>query len=81
MGQRDYVSRRLMTGGFALVAAPAEYGVTGARSFIVSHFGLVYEKGLGPSSLDEFAKMERFNPDRSWKHILAQSENSRYSIR
>ena len=36
-----------MIGGFALVAAPAEYRVTGVRTFIVSHDGVVYEKDLG----------------------------------
>jgi hypothetical protein len=59
-----------MIGGFALVAAPAEYAVTGVRSFIVSHDGVVYEKDLGPQTLDEFKKMERFNPDKSWNPVL-----------
>jgi len=59
-----------MIGGFALVAAPAEYGETGVKSFMVSHDGVVYEKDLGPASLSEFIKMERFNPDSSWKPVL-----------
>ena len=59
----------IMIGGFALVAAPAEYGVTGVKSFIVSQDGVVYEKDLGPASLNEFMKMERFNPDGSWKPV------------
>ena len=46
-----------MIGGFALVAAPAEYDVTGVRTFIVSHDGVVYEKDFGPKTLDEFEKM------------------------
>jgi hypothetical protein len=66
----DFVVKGLMIGGFALVAAPAEYGVTGVKSFIVSYEGVVYQKDLGPSTLDEFIKMERFNPDRSWKPVL-----------
>ncbi len=53
--------------GFALVAAPAEYGVTGVKSFIVSYDGVLYEKDFGQATLNEFIKMERFNPDRSWK--------------
>jgi hypothetical protein len=55
-----------MIGGFALVAAPAEYGITGVQTFIVSHDGVVYQKDLGPGTLDTFAKMDRFNPDSSW---------------
>ena len=55
-----------MIGGFALVAAPAEYGETGFKTFIVSQDGVVYQKDLGPATLKEFKEMERFNPDTSW---------------
>jgi hypothetical protein len=72
LGQMDYVVKGLMIGGFALVAAPAEYAVTGVKTFIVSNGGVVYEKDFGPASLDEFEKMERFNPDKSWKPVLDQ---------
>jgi hypothetical protein len=63
-----------MIGGFALVAAPAEYDVTGVKTFIVSHDGVVYEKDFGPNSLDEFKKMELFNPDKSWTPIPEEDE-------
>ena len=69
LGEMDFVVKGVMIGGFALVAAPAEYGVTGVKSFIVSHDGVVYEKDFGPSTLTEFIKMERFNPDSSWKPV------------
>jgi hypothetical protein len=69
LGEVDFVVKGLMIGGFALVAAPAEYEVTGVRTFIVSHDGVVYEKDLGPQTLDEFKKMERFNPDKSWDQV------------
>ena len=66
LGQLDYVIGGAMIGGFALVAAPAEYAITGVRTFIVSHDGVVYEKDFGPTALEEFEKMDRFNPDKSW---------------
>lgn len=66
LGQIDYVVKGIMIGGFALVAAPAEYRVTGVKTFIVSNDGVVYEKDFGPATLDEFKKMELFNPDKSW---------------
>jgi hypothetical protein len=72
LGQMDFVVKGIMIGGFALVAAPAEYGVTGVKTFIVSHDGVVYERDLGPASLDAFIKMERFNPDDSWKPVPAE---------
>jgi hypothetical protein len=70
LGEMDYVVEGVMIGGFALAAAPAEYGETGVKSFIVSQDGVVYQKDFGPASLEEFTKMERFNPDKSWIAIL-----------
>lgn len=48
LGEMDFVVKDGMIGGFALVAAPAEYGVTGVKTFVVSHDGVVYEKNLAP---------------------------------
>jgi Protein of unknown function (DUF2950) len=69
LGQMDFVVEGVMIGGFALVASPAQYGVTGVKSFLVSHDGVVYEKDLGPNTLSVFAKLERFNPDKSWSPV------------
>jgi len=69
LGQMDFIVKGVMIGGFALVAAPAEYGKTGVKTFIVSHDGVVYEKDLGPTTLDQFKKMELFNPDQTWKPV------------
>jgi hypothetical protein len=74
LGQMDYVVKGLMIGGFALVAAPAEYGVTGVRTFIVSNDGVVYDRDFGPNTLYEFTRMDRFNPDKSWNPILETGE-------
>jgi hypothetical protein len=65
----DYVVEGIMIGGFALVASPAEYAETGVKTFMVSHTGVVYEKDLGPGTLEEFQKMELFNPDKSWTPV------------
>lgn len=67
LGELDFVIKDAMIGGFALAAAPAEYQVTGVKTFIVSHTGIVYEKDLGPDTLQVFQKMERFDPDSSWQ--------------
>jgi hypothetical protein len=74
LGEIDFVVKGIMIGGFALVAAPAEYNVTGVRTFIVSHDGVVYERDFGPQTLDEFKKMERFNPDQSWTPVQEKPE-------
>jgi hypothetical protein len=72
LGQLDYVVKGAMIGGFALAAAPAKYGVTGVKTFIVSQDGVVYEKDLGPKTLEAFHSMERFNPDRTWTPVLEE---------
>jgi len=73
LGRLDYVVKGVMIGGFALVASPAEYEVTGIKSFIVSNDGVVYEKDMGPKTLEAFQKMDRFDPDKTWSP-LAEDE-------
>jgi hypothetical protein len=67
LGQIDYVIDGAMIGGFALVAVPAEYGVTGVMTFMVSYDGVVFQKDLGPDSLTIVNKMELYNPDKTWQ--------------
>ena len=67
LGQIDFVVNGAMIGGFALVAAPAEYRVTGVKTFLVSYQGVVYQKDLGPDTLKIFKGMELYNPDKTWK--------------
>ena len=55
-----------MIGGFALVAVPADYRVTGVQTFIVSHDGIVYQKDLGPDSVYLAKQIIRYNPDKTW---------------
>jgi hypothetical protein len=69
LGELNFVVKNVMIGGFALVAAPAAYGVTGLKTFIVSHDGVVYEKDLGAGTLEAFKTMDRFNPDRTWTPV------------
>jgi hypothetical protein len=69
MGAMDFVVDGIMIGGFALVASPAEYSVTGVKSFIISGEGVVYEKDLGPKTLEMFRSMELYNPDSTWTPV------------
>jgi hypothetical protein len=71
-GAKDYVVKGMMIGGFALVAFPAEYGVSGVKTFIVNHQGVVYEKDLGSSTLALSRQMTRFNPDKTWKKVAGE---------
>ena len=49
-GAYQYVINGHMVAGFALVAWPAEYGVSGVMTFIVNQNGTVYQKDLGPKT-------------------------------
>jgi hypothetical protein len=66
-GEQDYLVHNLMIGGFALVAWPAEYGVSGLMTFIVNQDGVVYEKNLGPQTSTLAKAMTKFNPEPSWR--------------
>jgi hypothetical protein len=69
LGQMDFLVKGIMIGGFALAAAPAQYGVTGVKTFMVSHDGVVYEKDMGQGTLNSFKAMELFNPDPGWSPV------------
>jgi len=47
-GTHNYFVKDKLIGGFGLVAWPAEYGVTGIRTFIVNQDGVVYQKDIEP---------------------------------
>src|SRR5215203_1625726 len=72
LGELDFVVKDVMIGGFALIAAPAQYRVTGVKTFMVSHDGVVYEKDLGPNSLEAAIKIDRFNPDKTWTPVAEE---------
>jgi hypothetical protein len=71
-GAMDYVVKGEMIGGFAMVAWPAEYGVSGIKTLIVNHHGVVYEKDLGPQTAALAGQMMRFNPDKAWKPVAGE---------
>jgi hypothetical protein len=66
-GAKNYIVKGEMSGGFALVAWPAQYDATGIMTFIVNQDGVVREKDLGPSTDATARKMTAYNPDSSWR--------------
>jgi hypothetical protein len=76
LGKMDFVVKGVMIGGFALAAAPSDYRVTGVMTFIVSHDGKVYQKDLGPKTLEIFQKMDRYNPDKTWSAVEAPEDST-----
>jgi len=66
LGQMNFVVNGAMIGGFALLAFPSQYRVSGVKTFMVSHDGVVYEKDLGAKTADIAKTITLFNPDRTW---------------
>ena len=68
-GARSYVVNGQMTGGFALVAWPAQYDATGIMTFIVNQDGVVHEKDLGSDTATKAAAIARYDPDATWARV------------
>ncbi len=66
-GAYNYVINGHMVAGFALVAWPADYGVSGIMTFVVNRNGIVYEKDLGPDTAPIAEAMTQYDPDETWK--------------
>lgn len=66
-GAKNYVVDEKLTGGFALIAYPAQYGSTGVMTFIVNQDGVVYQQDLGEQTSDLASHITAYNPDNSWR--------------
>jgi hypothetical protein len=69
-GAKDYITNGKMTGGFAILAYPAEYRNSGIMTFIIDNDGVVYQKDLGEKTTDIAAATTEYNPDEGWKPAL-----------
>jgi hypothetical protein len=65
-GSHSYLVKERMIGGFALIAYPESYGMSGVKSFIISHQGIVYSKDLGVKTKLLASKMMLYDPDVTW---------------
>lgn len=68
-GAYNYLVNDRMIGGFAVIAYPAKYGVSGVMSFIVNHDATVYQQNLGKTTAIRAGNMKQFNPDAGWKKV------------
>ena len=65
-GAKSYLDGGKMTKGFAVVAYPARYQVSGITTFLVNQDGIVLQKDLGPKTPKIGASMFKYDPDSSW---------------
>ena len=71
-GARDYVVEGKLTGGFAVLAYPETYGVSGVTTFIVNQDGVVWQRDLGDDTPRLAAAIDTFDPDSSWTPIASE---------
>lgn len=75
LGEMNYMVKDYMIGGFALVAFPAQYQVTGVKTFMVSQDGVVYEKDLGATTVELANAIDLFNPDKTWTPVMDDDDD------
>jgi hypothetical protein len=68
-GAYSYMIHGELFGGFAVIASPALYGLSGIETFLLGFDGTLYEKDLGPDTIAIAARIERFDPDVTWKKV------------
>ena len=68
-GTHDYIVNGKMTGGFAVLAYPAEYRDSGIMTFLVDKQGVVYQKDLGEKTTDIAAAMTEYNLADGWSPL------------
>lgn len=65
-GKQNYIVNGYLTGGFALIAWPVKYRVTGVQTFIVNGANVIYQRDLGAKTEERAAAIKEFNPDAGW---------------
>jgi hypothetical protein len=73
-GAKSYEANGQLTSGFALVAYPAQYRVSGVMTFIVNNKGQVYQKDLGEQTTELAKAMTAFNPDKTWAPVPSTTQ-------
>jgi hypothetical protein len=71
-GARQYLVNGRLTGGFAMLAIPQTYGVSGVTSFIVNQDGVVWQRDLGSDTAQIAATIQQFDPDDTWTPIAPE---------
>ena len=68
-GAKSYVVNGNLSGGFALVAWPAQYDASGIMTFVINQSGVVWQKDLGADTAKIVAAMKAYDPDASWTEV------------
>lgn len=73
-GAYGYLARDTLLGGYAILAYPVSYGVSGVMTFQMNQDGVVFEKDLGPKTSAIAGAIKLFDPDETWKSVPESEE-------
>jgi hypothetical protein len=65
-GAKSYIVNGTMKKGFAFLAYPAEYRKSGVMTFMIGLDARVYQKDLGPETVETAKAIRSFDPDETW---------------
>lgn len=68
-GAKSYIVNGNMTGGFAILAYPADYRNSGVMTFMIDQAGLVLQKDLGADTANAAKAIDAFDPDGTWNPV------------
>lgn len=68
-GAKNYIVDGKMTRGFAFLAYPVEYAVSGVMTFIIDRDGIAYQKDLGPDTASAARAISEYDPDKTWERV------------
>ena len=71
-GAREYLVDGKLKGGFAMLAIPENYRISGITSFIVNQDGVVWQRDLGENTAQFAQSIDKFDPDQSWTPIAPE---------
>jgi Protein of unknown function (DUF2950) len=65
-GAMDYVVNGAMTGGYAIIAWPADYGNSGVMTFVMTSDGALYQKDFGADTANAVKSIDALDLDAQW---------------
>ena len=68
-GAKAYLRHGAMTDGYAVIAWPASYAVSGVMTFLVDQDGIVFQRDLGSQTANIVAAAKLFDPDPGWARV------------
>lgn len=69
-GKRSFIDEAgRLTGGFAFIAWPAQYGRSGVLTFIINDAGVLFEKDFGRRTEAKTERILAYDPDDSWTRV------------